>query len=81
MEVELLMSKTIKVSGRPTEKEIEWFVKNIGPRNHYLANSIGGRGWRFHVKEDQPNPWWSPIREWYLTMDDEKMLMYWMLLK
>lgn len=72
------MPKTIEASGRPSEQVIDWFVKHVGPRTHYLPHSIGGKGWRFEVKFDRSK---APYPKWYLTVDDEKMLMYWMLLK
>ena len=69
----LLMSATIKAE-RPDEKTIAWFVKNVGPRTHYLRDSIGGKGWKFHVKyESMPG--------WYLTVDDERHLTYYLLIK
>jgi hypothetical protein len=65
------MAAKMIIKGLPTEKDIGWFVKNIGPRTHWLPNSIGGKGWRFEVKDGA----------WWLTMDDDKMLTYYLLVK
>lgn len=66
------MAKTITVPG-PDEKTIEWFVKHVGPRTHYFPGSIGGKGWRFvrYTSEQKHN--------WTLTVDDEKMLVFYLL--
>jgi hypothetical protein len=61
----------------PDEKTIAWFDKNVGPRTHYTKNSIGGKGWRFTFEQDNP---WS-VKSWYLTVDDEKYLSYYLLVK
>jgi hypothetical protein len=59
----------------PSEKTIAWFVKNVGPRSHYLPNSIAGHGWKFHaIKENKG-------KQWYLTLEDEKYLTYYLLVK
>ena len=71
------MAKTIKFGKEPSEKDLAWFAKHIGPRTHYTKFSIGGKGWRFTYEQDNP---WS-VKYWYLTVDDEKMLTYWTLMK
>lgn len=71
------MAKTISFGREPTEQDIRWFVKHIGPRTHYLPHSIGGNGWRFTA--DQTSKW--SIKNWQLTVDDEKMLMYYLLVR
>ena len=71
------MAKTIKFGKHPTEKEIEWFSKHVGPRTHYLPHTIGGEGWCF--TKDSENPWSGSY--WNLTVEDEKMLMYWTLVR
>lgn len=70
------MTATITTS-MPDEKTIAWFVRNVGPRTHYLPNSIGGKGWKFTAENDNP---WS-TRHWCLRVDDEKMLTYYLLMK
>lgn len=71
------MAKTIKFGRAPNFADIEWFNKHVGPRTHFLRNSIGGVGWKFTLEKD--NPWAS--ESWYLTLEDEKMLTYWTLMK
>lgn len=66
------MAKTIKFGGRPTESDLQWFAKHIGPRTHYTQFSIGGEGWRFTFQQDNP---WS-VKQWYLTVEDAKMLTF-----
>lgn len=73
------MAKTIKFGNSPSEKDIAWFVKHIGPRTHYLPTSIGGKGWKFSLHLEYNHPWSG--KYWYLTVDDEKMLMYWTLVR
>lgn len=68
------MAKTVRYGGRPTESVIQWFDKNVGPRTHYLYHSIGGRGWRFTL-DTLKNDGWK------LTVEDEKMLMYFFLVR
>lgn len=73
------MAKTVEYGkGRPSEEHIEWFVKHVGPRTHYLMTSVGGKGWRFTL-EKKDNTWAN--HKWYLTVEDEKMLMYWILVR
>ena len=72
-----MAKKTIKFGKHPTEKEIEWFAKHIGPRTHYTSISIGGKGWIFTYEQDNP---WSG-KTWNLTVEDEKWLTYWTLMK
>jgi hypothetical protein len=67
---------TVKVT-YPTEETIAWFVKNVGPRSHYTKYSIGGKGWRFTYEQDNP---WS-VKHWYLRIEDEKYLSYYLLVK
>ena len=71
------MAKTIKFGKPPSEQDIAWFVKHIGPRTHYLPTSIGGKGWKFSLHLEYQ----SLDKKWYLTVDDEKMLMYWTLVR
>lgn len=71
------MAKTIKFGKEPREKDLAWFVKHVGPRTHYTRFSIGGKGWLFTYEQD--NPW--AVGQWFLTVQDEKMLTYWTLMK
>jgi len=67
------MAKTILYgSSRPSEEHIEWFAKHVGERTHYLMHSVGGNGWRFVRNND---------KGWLLTVDDDKMLTYYLLVR
>jgi hypothetical protein len=71
-----MQSKLIKTrSLHPSDKTIAWLEKNVGPRTHYTKYNIGGKGWRFICEQDNP---WS-AKHWYLTIDDEKMRMFYLL--
>lgn len=59
---------------RPDEKTIAWFVRNVGPRTHYLPNSIGGRGWKFSTESRKQD-------DWTLTVEDERHITYYLLVK
>lgn len=73
-----MAKETIKFGKTPSEKDIAWFVNNIGPRTHYTKFSIGGRGWCFELDQDNP---YTMKGDWYLTVDDGKMLTYWTIMK
>lgn len=70
------MAVTVKVN-LPDEKTIAWFSKHVGPRTHYTKFNIGGKGWKFEYSQDNP---WSAWH-WYLTVQDEKYLSYYLLVK
>lgn len=71
------MAVTVK-SSRPDEKTIAWFSKHVGPRTHYTKYNVGGEGWRFVFDQDNP---YTAKGDWYLTVDDEKYLSYYLLVK
>ena len=51
-----------------TGEQEQWLAKNIGPRLHYLHNSIGGQGW---IAKHE----WEPemrIKRWYLTLEGDR---------
>jgi hypothetical protein len=55
-----------------TGEQEQWLAKNVGPRLHYLHNSIGGQGWL--VKNE-----WEPSmvqKRWYLTLEDERLATF-----
>jgi len=55
-----------------TGDQEQWLTKNVGPRMHYLHNSIGGQGWL--VKNE-----WEPSmvqKRWYLTLEDERLATF-----
>jgi hypothetical protein len=70
------MAITIKLKNRPSPLEEQWLVKNIGPRMHYMHNSIGGQGWI-------ANMGWTPEltgRQWRLTLDDERYASFFLIM-
>ena len=71
----------IKIDHKPSELEIVWFTKHVGPRTHYLPHSIGGIGWIFNYDySDHMNPDYNDVgSNWILTLQDEKMLTYYLL--
>lgn len=82
------MAKTIVYGPfRPDEKVIAWFDKHVGPRTHWLKDSVGGKGWVFDMqyqpdtKDHLDRSCWLSKQSWYLTVEDEKMLMYWTLIR
>lgn len=58
-----------------TGEQEQWLAKNIGPRMHYLHNSIGGQGW---IAKNE----WEPSmvqKQWYLTLEDDKLASFFIL--
>ena len=51
-----------------TKEEEIWLLKNVGPRLHYLHNSIGGQGWvvRKNFKPGMVSEYWQ------LTLEDDR---------
>jgi len=59
-------------NNRLTGEEEQWLTKNVGPRMHYLHNSIGGQGWLVKFE-------WDPgliSKKWYLTLEDDKLATF-----
>ena len=70
------MAITINLKNRPSPLEEQWLVKNVGPRMHYMHNSIGGQGWI-------ANMCWTPEltgRQWRLTLDDERYVSFFIIM-
>jgi hypothetical protein len=55
---------TIKLPNGFTEEHHKWLLQNVGPRMHFLHNSMGGEGWI--VKRNYKN------KTWQLTLEDDK---------
>jgi len=53
----------------------QWLAKNIGPRLHYIHNSIGGEGW-IAKHEWEPN---MVNKRWTLTFQDERYATFFLL--
>jgi len=63
----------ISLSLRDFKGEHEaWLAKNIGPRMHYLHNSIGGQGWiaRRNYKPGMVSSYWV------LTLEDDRQATF-----
>lgn len=63
----MMITIPLKDNTFTTEQE-QWLAKNVGPRLHYLHNSVGGQGWI--VKNE-----WEPSmvqKRWYLTLEDDR---------
>lgn len=66
--------QTIKLKGRPTEAQVAWLEKHVGPRTHWLPLSVGGRGWRAQWKGTLNSSWELQIeKEEYLSF----FVLYW----
>jgi hypothetical protein len=67
-------SITLKNGLKPDEEQ--WLAKNIGPRMHYIHNSIGGQGWiAKHT--------WAPSmvnKQWVLTIEDDRYATFFSLM-
>lgn len=69
-----MITLTLKHGLKPEQEQ--WLAKNVGPRMHYIHNSIGGQGW---IAKYQ----WLPnmvSREWVLTFEDERYATYFRLM-
>lgn len=55
-----------------TGEQEQWLAKNVGPRMHYLHNSIGGQGW---IAKREWNPG-MVNQHWYLTLEDDKLATF-----
>ena len=58
----------IPLKDRLTGEQEQWLAKNVGPRMHYLHNSIGGQGWIANWE------WTAGVtqRQWYLSLEDDR---------
>ena len=64
----------------------QWLAKNVGPRLHYLHNSIGGEGWIMKLHNEQiiretsdGEKFTSHTRVWKLTLEDERLASWFLL--
>jgi hypothetical protein len=81
----LKRGRKIKVL-QPTEKDISWFVKNVGPNIYYTDYAVKGEGWQFYIESRYVchNNGRSVIIRgpgWYLEVEDEKLLLFYLLQK
>lgn len=80
------MSITIKLKSGLSPRAEQWLAKNVGPRLHYLHNSIGGEGWlmKLHneqsiVDGDDGKQYTSHYRVWKLTLEDDRLASWFLL--
>jgi hypothetical protein len=75
---------TIKLKHGLQPQEEQWLAKNIGPRLHYLHNSIGGQGWiAKHELETVPTNnglygGHQPV--WNLTLEDDRYASWFLMM-
>ena len=66
---------TITLKSHLGGEEQKWLDKHIGPRLHYIHNSIGGQGW-IAKKEWEPG---MVKQYWTLTFEDERYASFFLL--
>ncbi len=75
---------TIKLKHGLQPQEEQWLAKNIGPRLHYLHNSIGGQGWiAKHELETVPTNnglYGGHQRVWNLTLEDDRYASWFLMM-
>jgi hypothetical protein len=65
------MKAIINLNDRPTLEQEAWLAKNVGPRLHWIHNSIGGKGWI--AKRTYAYDGDMPTRViWQLTFEDDR---------
>jgi len=71
------MAVTIKLPNGLESKQEQWLIKNVGPRLHYIHNSIGGQGWiakkQKVIVQNEDVGTHSYRVQWDLTFQDDKM--------
>jgi len=66
---------TITLDHNLTNEQEQWLAKNVGPRLHYLHNSIGGEGWIAKLQ-------WKPgmaNRYWNLTLENDSYASFFLI--
>jgi hypothetical protein len=66
------MVSKVKLGRSLRPREEQWLVQKVGPRLHYLPNSIGGIGWLAKREEGKTS-------NWYLSFEDDKLASYFVL--
>lgn len=66
---------TIKLKDNLKPDQEQWLAKNIGPRMHYIHNSIGGQGW---IAKHEWNPG-MVSKYWTLTFEDDRYASFFLL--
>ena len=78
---------TITLKTHLSSKEEQWLSKNVGPRMHYLHNSIGGQGWIAKQYNEQSiretsdgERYTGHSRVWKLTLEDERFASFFLMM-
>jgi len=78
---------TIKLKYGLNSHHEQWLAKNIGPRMHYLHNSIGGQGWVAKQHNEQiiqetsdGEKYTTHQRVWKLTLEDERFASFFLMM-
>ena len=80
------MSITITLKNGLSPYAEQWLAKNVGPRLHYLHNSIGGEGWLMKLHNQQEihtgvdgDTYTRHSRVWKLTLEDDRFASWFLL--
>lgn len=79
------MAITITLKSGLSPRAEDWLAKNVGPRLHYIHNSIGGEGWilKLHneqlIVHDEGGPYTRHTRVWKLTLEDDRFASWFLL--
>ena len=65
---------TIRLKEHLTGEHQQWLQKNVGPRLHYIHNSIGGEGW---IAKKQYKP--GKGTYWNLSFEDDRYATFFIL--
>ena len=66
---------TITLDNNLTSEQEHWLAKNVGPRLHYLHNSIGGEGW---IVKKNYKPGMVSVY-WQLTLEDDRYATFFLI--
>lgn len=72
------MAITITLKSGLSPRAEQWLAKNVGPRLHYLHNSIGGEGWIMKLTTASSDGL-AYERFWTLTLEDERFASWFLL--
>lgn len=72
------MAITIKLKSGLSPRAEQWLAKNVGPRLHYLHNSIGGEGWLLKLTQTSPDGL-AYERQWTLTLENESFASWFLI--
>jgi len=75
------MAVKIRLPKQLSPLQEQWLMQNIGPRMHYLHNSMGGQGWlvKKEWEEHQFRNKLTSSQHWYLVVEDDKLASFFIL--